>query len=153
MEAYQNKRKPTGLLVGGLIVNIFSGIVSFIGVIIVIVIFGIAVALGTTAGAVVAGEEGAQQAAQNVEFTPELAALFTVGLVFLIYSMVAFPLTIVALVLCSKAKGGKMCIAAGILALIASIPGILIPLELIGGIRLVRMRDRDFQFDPNYWHD
>ncbi len=153
MEAYQNKRKPTGLLVGGLIVNIFSGLIAFVGVIIVIVIFGLAVVIGTTAGAAVAGEEGAQQAAQNIELTPELGALFVVAFIFFIYSLVAFPLTIVALVLCSKAKGGKMCIAAGILALIASIPGIIIPLELIGGIRLVRMRDRDFQFDPNYWHD
>ena len=153
MSEYKQRRKPTGMLVGGLVINIFAGVFAIIAALVLFIIFGIAIALGATAGAAIAGEEGAQQAAENIKITPEMSAMFTVAFILLIYSIIALPLTIVALVLCKKAKNRKGCIAPGVIALIACVPGIVIPLELIAGIRLLTLKDKDFEFDPNYWHD
>ena len=153
MEGPVYKRKPTGLLIGGLIVNIIALLAYFIFFLVIIVIFGLAMALAVSAGGAIAGEEGASQAAQNVEMPPELGVALVICIFLGIYALVAIGLTIAALVVCSKAKSRKACITAGILAIIGSIPAIIIPLELIGGIKLLRMQDKDFEEDPVYWKD
>ena len=155
MEAphYQQKRKPKALLVVGLILNIVASIGYFVAFIVILVVILAAVAIGSTTGAVVAGEEGAQQVAEQIAKDPSFGVGLTITSIFTIYALAAIPLTIIALVLSNKANGKKMARAAGILAIIASIPTILIPFELIAGIRLVSMKDEDFVFDPNYWHD
>lgn len=150
---YQQKRKPKALLVVGLILNILASVGYLVGLIVVFVIIIATVAIGTTTGAVVGGEQAAQDVAQEITNDPSYNTLFTVFGILSLYALFAIPLTIVALVLSNKANGRKMALAAGILAIIASIPTILIPFELVAGIRLVSMKDEDFVFDPNYWHD
>lgn len=152
-QPYQQKRKPKALLVTGLVLNILATVGYFVGFIVVLVILVAALAIGTTTGAAIAGEQAAEEVANELANNPAYGTMMTVFGILMIYAVFAIPLTIVALVLSNKAKGRKMAIAAGILAIIASIPTILIPVELIAGIRLLTMKEEDFQFDPNYWHD
>lgn len=152
-QPYQQKRKPKALLVTGLILNIVASVGYLIGFIIILVILIAAVAIGATTGAVVGGEQAAEDIAQELANNPAYEIGITITGIMMAYAIVAIPFTIVALVLSNKAKGRKMAVAAGILAIVASIPTILIPVELIAGIRLLTMKDDDFNFDPNYWHD
>ena len=152
-QPYQQKRKPKALLVTGLILNIVASVGYLIGFIIILVILIAAVAIGATTGAVVGGEQAAEDIAQELANNPAYEIGITITGIMMAYAIVAIPFTIVALVLSNKAKGRKMAVAAGILAIVASIPTILIPVELIAGIRLLTMKEEDFQFDPNYWHD
>ena len=152
-QPYQQKRKPKALLVTGLILNIVASVGYLIGFIIILVILIAAVAIGATTGAIVGGEQAAEDIAQELANNPAYEIGITITGIMMAYAIVAIPFTIVALVLSNKAKGRKMAVAAGILAIVASIPTILIPVELIAGIRLLTMKDDDFNFDPNYWHD
>ena len=152
-QPYQQKRKPKALLVTGLILNIVASVGYLIGFIIILVILIAAVAIGATTGAVVGGEQAAEDITQELANNPAYEIGITITGIMMAYAIVAIPFTIVALVLSNKAKGRKMAVAAGILAIVASIPSILIPVELIAGIRLLTMKEEDFQFDPNYWHD
>ncbi len=150
---YQQKRKPKALLVTGLILNIVASVGYLVGFIVVLVILIASVAIGASTGAVVGGEQAAEDIVQELTNNPAYEISMTITGIMMAYAIVAIPLTIVALVLSNKAKGRKMAVAAGILAIVASIPTILIPVELIAGIRLLTMKEEDFQFDPNYWHD
>lgn len=151
MQEYRNK--PTGLLIGGLVLNILATIAYFIVIVISFVVYGVALAVGTTAGAVVGGEAGAQQAADNIQIPGWLTVVVTLCVIMVIYAVIAFPFTIAALVINNKAQGRKMCMLAGIFAIIASVPTFFIPLELIAGIKLLRIRNTDFEEDPVYWKD
>ena len=151
MDSYRHK--PTGLLVGGLVLNILATIGYIVVVMIGFIVYGFAMAMGTTAGAVVAGEAGAQQAADNMQMPGWLSVLLTISSIMVLYSFVAFPFTIAALIINNKAQGRKMCTLAGIFAIVASIPTIVIPLELIAGIKLLKIKNDDFKEDPVYWKD
>ena len=152
-QPYQQRRKPKALLVTGLVLNILATVGYFVGFIVVLFILLAALAIETTTGAAIAGEQAAEEIANEFVNNPAYGTMMTVFGILMLYAMFALPLTIVALVLSNKAKGRKMVMAAGILAIVASIPTILIPAELIAGIRLLAMKEKDFQFDPNYWHD
>ncbi len=70
--------KPTGLFVGGLVLDIVAIIGYFIALIVILIMMAVVVTMGATTGAVVAGEEGAQQAVDQVSHDQTFIMLGTI---------------------------------------------------------------------------
>ena len=144
------RKRPKGLLIGGLIVNIGLGGLFILILLFILLIYALITGISVTIGGAIAGQSGAEQAADNAKLPIELTVIAYICIVLAIYSAVAIPITIVALVFCCIAKNKKMALVAGILAIVASLPSVIIPLELIGGIKLLKMEDKDFVPIPQY---
>ena len=132
------------LLKVGVVMCILLNVLYTLSFLVIGFIFGIAYIFAVVAGATVNGMAGNENFDASEVKMPEWLNVVVPGLGLLIlFSFIAIVLSIVAIVLINKAntKGGLM--AAGILGIIAGIPTIIIPLELIGGIKAIALKDSD----------
>ncbi|MBR0439812.1 MAG: hypothetical protein IJK27_03595 [Bacilli bacterium] len=138
--------KPTGLFVGGLILDIVAIFGYIIALVVILVMMAVVVTMGATTGAVIAGEEGAQQAVDQVSHDATFTMLATIFGCLSGYSLVVgLPCSIMALSFCKNANSRGAARAAGILGIFASLSTIFIPVELIGAIKMLAFKTSDFE--------
>ena len=91
---------------------------------------------------------GTSSAASNTvnEMLQKYGWSIPLTLVISIIAFIGFILAVVALILFSTAKSKKRGRAAAILAIISGVSLILIPVELIGGIKTLRLSDEEFAY-------
>ena len=137
------RNKARKLLKGGVIISILLHIAYTLAFLIVGFIYGIAYIFAVVAGATISGIAGAEYDSSSVDFGPGPKIAITLLFVFAILSFIGLIISIVNINLINKTskKGGL--IACGILGIIAGIPTFIIPLELIGGIIALTLKDKD----------
>ena len=134
-------KKTRKFLLGGMILNIVFQFVYFIAFFITTFIYGFAMVIAVIFGAVISGAAGQDYDSSSVEMPIEGKIFIILFLVLALLAFVGMILSIVAFALSKKADNKKKRLAVGILAIIASIPVIYIPLELIGAIRTLKTKD------------
>lgn len=134
-------KKTRKFLLGGMILNIVFQLVYFLAFFITTFIYGFAMVIAVIFGAVISGAAGQDYDSSKVDMPLEGKILIITFLVLALLAFVGMILAIVAFALSKKADNKKKRLAVGILAVIASVPVIYIPLELIGAIKVLKTKD------------
>ena len=134
-------KKTRKFLLGGMILNIIFQFVYFIAFFITTFIYGFAMVIALIFGAVISGAAGQDYDSSKMEMPLEGKILIITFLVLALLAFIGMILAIVAFALSKKATNKKKRIAVGVLAIIASIAVIYIPLELIGAIKTLTTKD------------
>ena len=134
MEFTGKRNKARNFLKGGLIVTIIMHIVYGIASGIYLIVLLVVGLFTAVVAAIIGAATGSGGDVSTVDIAPGYIVFLFILLALVILSFVGIILSAIALGFIRNATTSKKLKVAGILAIIASIPTIIIPLELLGGI-------------------
>ena len=137
----EQTKKIKKLIIGEMVTSIVFTIVYGFACFVMLIVYGFA----TVIAAIVAGAAGSEE---KVDMPIEGQIIITILFILAILTLVMMVLSIVALVLSRKLGAKKMNLTVGILAIIANIPTIFVPVGLIAGIKALKLKEEEPVKEP-----
>ena len=137
----EQAKKIKKLVIGELVTSIVFTIVYGFACFIMLIVYGFA----TVIAAIVAGAAGSEE---KVDMPIEGQIIITILFILAILTLVMMVLSIVALVLTRKLGEKKGNVTVGVLAIIANVPTIFVPVGLIAGVKALKLNKEEPVNEP-----
>ena len=135
-------KKIKGLLIGGLVSSVVLSFVYFLVFVVFLFAYGFAAVIGAVIVAMFGGDP------ETVTIDPTAQVWLTLILILSVATLLMIVLYIVALVLSRKYQEKGKRTAVGILAIIANVPTIFVPVGLIAGIKSLKAKEENPVNEP-----